>query len=458
MESFPLFINLKQKPVTIVGGGDIALRKVRLLIKANPKITVISRSICKDLEELLIESKHKIIKKSFHETDLKKPILIIAASNNVKTNKRISNYAIQKNILVNVVDQPKLCTFTMGSIVERDSLVVSISSGGNAPVLVRKIREKIETLLPKSYSELVNFSGTLRSIVKKKIHSSIKRRIFWEEFYESSYIQNFLIAPKKLNIKLFNKILLGMKNKKTGEVFLVGAGPGERDLITIRALHLMQKCDVCIYDNLVSKDILELVRRDADLIYAGKKKDQHTLSQDKINNLLIKFAKQGKKVLRLKGGDPFIFGRGGEEIESLMKNKILFQVVPGITAANGIATYSGIPLTHRDHAQSCLFLTGHLKDGTIDFEWPKLIVENQTLVIYMGLLSLNELVEKLLKHGMIKEMPIAIIESGTTSKQRVLVAKLSNIRSKVKKSKIKSPALIIVGSVVNLRSKLNWFK
>ncbi|MDA9210806.1 siroheme synthase CysG [Methylophilaceae bacterium] len=458
MESFPLFINLKQKPVTIVGGGDIALRKVRLLIKANPKITVISRSICKDLEELLIESKHKIIKKSFHETDLKKPILIIAATNNVKTNKRISNYAIQKNILVNVVDQPKLCTFTMGSIVERDSLVVSISSGGNAPVLVRKIREKIETLLPKSYSELVNFSGTLRSIVKKKIHSSIKRRIFWEEFYESSYIQNFLIAPKKLNIKLFNKILLGMKNKKTGEVFLVGAGPGERDLITIRALHLMQKCDVCIYDNLVSKDILELVRRDADLIYAGKKKDQHTLSQDKINNLLIKFAKQGKKVLRLKGGDPFIFGRGGEEIESLMKNKILFQVVPGITAANGIATYSGIPLTHRDHAQSCLFLTGHLKDGTIDFEWPKLIVENQTLVIYMGLLSLNELVEKLLKHGMIKEMPIAIIESGTTSKQRVLVAKLSNIRSKVKKSKIKSPALIIVGSVVNLRSKLNWFK
>ena len=458
MESFPLFINLKQKPVTIVGGGDIALRKVRLLIKANPKITVISRSICKDLEELLIESKHKIIKKSFHETDLKKPILIIAATNNVKTNKRISNYAIQKNILVNVVDQPKLCTFTMGSIVERDSLVVSISSGGNAPVLVRKIREKIETLLPKSYSELVNFSGTLRSTVKKKIHSSIKRRIFWEEFYESSYIQNFLIAPKKLNIKLFNKILLGMKNKKTGEVFLVGAGPGERDLITIRALHLMQKCDVCIYDNLVSKDILELVRRDADLIYAGKKKDQHTLSQDKINNLLIKFAKQGKKVLRLKGGDPFIFGRGGEEIESLMKNKILFQVVPGITAANGIATYSGIPLTHRDHAQSCLFLTGHLKDGTIDFEWPKLIVENQTLVIYMGLLSLNELVEKLLKHGMIKEMPIAIIESGTTSKQRVLVAKLSNIRSKVKKSKIKSPALIIVGSVVNLRSKLNWFK
>ena len=458
MESFPIFINLKEKPVTVIGGGDIALRKVKLLMKADPKITVISRKICKDLKELLIKYDHKIIQKSFHESDLKTPVLIIAATNNAKTNKQLSTYAQQKNILINVVDQPKLCTFTMGSIVERDSLVVSISSGGKAPVLVRKIREKIEILLPQSYAELVRFSGNLRSIVKKKIQSTIKKRIFWEEFFESDYIQNFILLPKKLDLRLFNKILLGMKNKKTGEVYLVGAGPGERDLLTIRALHLMQKCDVCIYDNLVSKDILELVRRDADLVYAGKKLDQHTLSQDKINSLLIKFAKQGKKVLRLKGGDPFIFGRGGEEIESLMENKILFQVVPGITAANGIAAYSGIPLTHRDYAQSCLFLTGHLKDGAIDFEWSKLIVENQTLVIYMGLLSLNELVEKLIQHGMIKKMPIAIIESGTTSKQKVLIGELSNIRSKVSRSKIKSPALIIIGSVVSLRRKLNWFK
>ncbi len=458
MESFPIFINLKKKPVTVIGGGDIALRKVKLLLKADPKITVISRQICKDLKEILIEYDHKILQKSFHESDLKNPTLIIAATNNAKTNKRVSTYAQKKNILINVVDQPKLCTFTMGSIVERDSLVVSISSGGKAPVLVRKVREKIETLLPQSYSELVRLSGNLRSIVKKKIQSGIKRRIFWEEFFESGYIQNFILLPKKLNEKVFNKILLKMKSKKTGEVFLVGAGPGERDLLTIRALHLMQKCDICIYDNLVSKDILELVRRDADLIYAGKKQDQHTLSQDKINSLLIKFAKQGKRVLRLKGGDPFIFGRGGEEIESLMKNKILFQVVPGITAASGIASYSGIPLTHRDHAQSCLFLTGHLKDGAIDFEWPKLIVKNQTLVVYMGLLSLKELVKNLIDHGMSKKMPIAIIESGTTDKQRVLIGELSNIKSKSNKSKIKSPALIIIGSVVNLRSKLNWFK
>jgi uroporphyrin-III C-methyltransferase / precorrin-2 dehydrogenase / sirohydrochlorin ferrochelatase len=458
MQSFPIFINLKKKPVTVIGGGDIALRKVRLLLKAGPNITVISKEICKDLKELLMEDNHKILQKSFHEDDLKTPALIIAATNNAKTNKRISTYAQRENILINVVDQPKLCTFTMGSIVERDSLVVSISSGGKAPVLVRRIREKIETLLPQSYAELVRLSGSLRAIVKKKIQSGIKRRIFWEEFFESDYVQNFILLPKKLDLRLFNKILLGMKSKKIGEVFLVGAGPGERDLLTIRALHLMQKCDICIYDNLVSKDILELVRRDADLVYAGKKQDQHTLSQDKINSLLIKFAKQGKKVLRLKGGDPFIFGRGGEEIESLMKNKILFQVVPGITAASGIASYSGIPLTHRDHAQSCLFLTGHIKDGVINFEWSKLIVENQTLVVYMGLLSLDELVKKLLHHGMTKKMPIAIIESGTTAKQKVVIGELSNIKSKVNKAKIKSPALIIIGTVVNLRSKLNWFK
>ena len=458
MESFPIFINLKEKPITIIGGGDIALRKVKLLIKADPKITVISKVVCSDLKELMKQHDHKIVIKSFQESDLKTPVLIIAATNNPKLNKRISTYAQQNNILINVVDQPKLCTYTMGSIVERDSLVISISSGGKAPVLVRNIREKIETVIPQSYAELVRFSGSLRSVIKKKIQSGVKRRIFWEEFFNSDYIQKFILNPKKLNLKVFNKILSSMKNKKTGEVYLVGAGPGERDLLTIRALHLMQKCDICIYDNLVSKDILELVRRDADLVYAGKKKDQHTLSQDKINSLLIKFAKQGKRVLRLKGGDPFIFGRGGEEIESLMKHKILFQVVPGITAASGVASYSGIPLTHRDHAQSCLFLTGHLKDGVIDFDWPKLIIENQTLVVYMGLLSLSELVDNLVKHGMIKKMPIAIIESGTTSQQRVVTGVLSNIKLKVSKSKIKSPALIIIGSVVTLRNKLNWFK
>ena len=244
----------------------------------------------------------------------------------------------------------------------------------------------------------------------------------------------------------------------TGEVYLVGAGPGERDLLTIRALHLMQKCDVCIYDNLVSDEVVELVRRDADMIFAGKKRDQHTFSQEKINNLLVKYAKKGKKVLRLKGGDPFIFGRGGEEIASLMSHNINFQVVPGISAANGVAAYAGIPLTHRDYAQSCLFLTGHFKDGKVDFDWPKLITEKQTLVIYMGLLSLPDFIRELVGHGQKKTMPVAVIESGTTNSQRVIVGNIGNIKSKVTRSKIKSPALIIIGEVVKLRDQLKWFK
>tara|TARA_B110000003_G_C16610732_1_gene519307 strand:+ start:1 stop:885 length:885 start_codon:yes stop_codon:yes gene_type:complete len=294
-------------------------------------------------------------------------------------------------------------------------------------------------------------------MVKEKIKLINRRRFFWEKFFESEIIYNSLLKEEKIDSKLFNS-LIKESNSKFGEVYLVGAGPGERDLLTLRALQLMQKCDLCIYDNLVSSEVLELVRRDADLIYAGKKLDQHTLSQSQINKLLIKYAKKGKRVLRLKGGDPFIFGRGGEEIESLMKEKINFQVVPGITAANGISAYAGIPLTHRDFAQSCLFLTGHFKEGKIDFNWPMLVLEKQTLVIYMGLLSLSDLTFNLLKNGMNKETPVAVIESGTTDKQKVIIGKLSHIRSKVSRAKIKSPALIIIGEVVNLRQKLNWFK
>ena len=457
MENFPIFIDIKSKSVTVIGGGTIALRKVILLVKADPKITVISESICIALSKLLKKHKGKFIQKSFTENDIKQPILIIAATNNLKVNKEIYRVANKKNIPINVVDQPKLCSFTMGSIIERDSLVIAITSGGKAPVLARMLREKIEALIPSSYSGLVNYVGELRSFVKKNIKSGNMRRIFWENFFESNFIDKFNSKKNNPSKKDFTDFIKKQKSKNYGEVFLVGAGPGERDLLTLRALHLMQKCDICIYDNLVSDDVLELVRRDAEMVYAGKKRDQHTISQDKINEFLVVNAKQGKRVLRLKGGDPFIFGRGGEEIESLMKYKIAFQVVPGISAANGVSSYAGIPLTHRDHSQSCLFLTGHFKDGEINFEWSKLIVEKQTLVIYMGLLSLGDLTRNLTVHGMSRSMPIAVIENGTTTNQKVVIGQLSNIKSKVSRAKIKSPALIIIGTVVNLREQLNWF-
>ena len=455
MDNFPIFLDIKDKPVLVVGGGDIAYRKIKLLIKSKPNIKVIAKKICSEILDLEEKFSIKIVKKEFHVDDIEFPIIIIAATNDKSLNKQIAKEGLRKKIPVNVVDQPSLCSFTMGSIVERGSLVISISSSGKAPVLVRHLREKFEKLIPDSYKDLVDLAGKLREKVKKTIKIDNKRRIFWEKFFDIENINSILKNKKTLTTK-FNSLLDSMKDK-TGEVYLVGAGPGERDLLTIRALHLMQKCDVCIYDNLVSDEVVELVRRDADMIFAGKKRDQHTFSQEKINNYLIRYAKKGKKVLRLKGGDPFIFGRGGEEIESLMSHKINFQVVPGISAANGVAAYAGIPLTHRDYAQSCLFLTGHFKEGKIDFDWPKLITDKQTVVIYMGLLSLPDFIKQLVFHGQKKTMPIAVIERGTTDSQRVVQGNIGNIINKISRSKIKSPALIIIGEVVKLRRQLNWF-
>lgn len=455
MDNFPIFLAIKDKPVLVIGGGDIAYRKIKLLIKSKPNIKVIAKNICSEILDLEEKFSIKIVKKEFHVDDIEFPIIIIAATNDKSLNKQIAKEGLRKKIPVNVVDQPSLCSFTMGSIVERGSLVISISSSGKAPVLVRHLREKFEKLIPDSYKDLVDLAGKLREKVKKTIKIDNKRRIFWEKFFDIENINSILKNKKTLTTK-FNSLLDSMKDK-TGEVYLVGAGPGERDLLTIRALHLMQKCDVCIYDNLVSDEVIELVRRDADMIFAGKKRDQHTFSQEKINNYLIRYAKKGKKVLRLKGGDPFIFGRGGEEIESLMSHKINFQVVPGISAANGVAAYAGIPLTHRDYAQSCLFLTGHFKEGKIDFDWPKLITDKQTVVIYMGLLSLPDFIKQLVFHGQKKTMPIAVIERGTTDSQRVVQGNIGNIINKISRSKIKSPALIIIGEVVKLRRQLNWF-
>ena len=455
MDNFPIFLDIKDKPVLVVGGGDIAYRKIKLLIKSKPNIKVIAKKICSEILDLEEKFSIKIVKKEFHVDDIEFPIIIIAATNDKSLNKQIAKEGLRKKIPVNVVDQPSLCSFTMGSIVERGSLVISISSSGKAPVLVRHLREKFEKLIPDSYKDLVDLAGKLREKVKKTIKIDNKRRIFWEKFFDIENINSILKNKKTLTTK-FNSLLDSMKDK-TGEVYLVGAGPGERDLLTIRALHLMQKCDVCIYDNLVSDEVVELVRRDADMIFAGKKRDQHTFSQEKINDYLVNYAKKGKKVLRLKGGDPFIFGRGGEEIESLMSHKINFQVVPGISAANGVAAYAGIPLTHRDYAQSCLFLTGHFKEGKIDFDWPKLITDKQTVVIYMGLLSLPDFIKQLVFHGQKKTMPIAVIERGTTDSQRVVQGNIGNIINKISRSKIKSPALIIIGEVVKLRRQLNWF-
>ncbi len=456
MKRFPLFVNLDKLPVLVVGGGEIAERKINLIIKANAKVEVLARKFSPNVENLIIKNKLKKIKSNLDISTLDSNYsLIIAATDNKQINKKLFNFANKNNILINVVDQPDLCTCTFGSIVERGDLVVAISTGGNAPVFARNLREKFETLLPQSTKQLIDFSASIREKVINSFSQFNKRRIFWELFFDAFAVKKNI--TKSNLTTLTNQLIKTLKNKHSGEVFLVGAGPGDPELLTLRALHLIQKADVCIYDNLVSKEILELVRRDAHMIYAGKLRNNHTIEQKEINQLLVNYAKKGLRVLRLKGGDPFMFGRGGEEISELMTQKIKFQVVPGITAASGVSAYAGIPLTHRDYSQSCIFITGHEKNGKLNINWSNLIHENQTIVIYMGLNSLPIIVQNLIDSGMRKNMPIALVQEGTTEKQKVMVSTISRVISKTLKSNIQSPVIIIIGEVVKLRKTIKWF-
>jgi uroporphyrin-III C-methyltransferase/precorrin-2 dehydrogenase/sirohydrochlorin ferrochelatase len=458
MQALPLFFNIKNRPCVVIGGGEVALRKITLLLKAEADVTVIALDLHADLQVLLDSKKIKFLANRFEKNQLLGACLVIAATDDEATNIAVSDAAKAQNIPVNVVDSPELCTVTFGSIIDRDPVLIAISSAGNAPVLARYIRTKIETMLPASYGRIAAIAGEFREQVKAKFATTQLRRRFWEEVLQGPIVERVLAGQEKAARDLL-QALIDDKNKvaNKGEVFLVGGGPGDPDLLTFRALRLMQMCDVCVYDKLVSPEVMELVRRDAELIYVGKARDQHTMPQEEINELLAKLALDGKRVLRLKGGDPFIFGRGGEEIETLMARGVPFQVVPGITAANGVSSYAGIPLTHRDYAQACLFITGHHKDGSIDMDWVAMSRPNQTVVIYMGLVGLKEICEKLIAHGVSASMPVAVVQQGTTQKQKVVAATLADLAEKVTAAEMKPPCLTIIGEVVSLREKLNWF-
>lgn len=459
MQALPIFINITKRRCVVIGGGDVAARKVTMLLKANAAVVLYSPKLCHELSDLVNAEKITHINANFEPTQLKGACLVIAATDDEAVNTAVSLAAKALNIPVNVVDSPALCTFTMASIVERSPIVIAISSEGNAPVLARYIRTKIETMLPASYGRIAEIAGEFRDKVKAKFATTQQRRIFWEGVLQGPIVERILSGQEDLARKALNDVLSDKADlKHHGEVYLVGGGPGDPDLLTFRALRLMQQCDVCVYDKLVSPEVMELVRRDAELIYVGKSRDQHTLPQEEINELLARLALEGKRVLRLKGGDPFIFGRGGEEIETLMQRGVPFQVVPGITAANGVSTYAGIPLTHRDYAQACLFITGHLKEGSLDLDWIAMSRPRQTVVIYMGLVGMEKICEQLIVHGVSPDMPAAVVQQGTTQKQRVVVAKLKDLADKVKLAEIKAPCLTIIGEVVQLRDKLNWFE
>ena len=434
MDYLPLFAAIKEKPVLVVGTGEIADRKIAFLQRAGAQVKVVEEA-------------------DFDESQIDSVVLVIAATDDRELNQRISDAAQARYRLVNVVDDQPLCSFIFPSIVDRSPLLVAISSGGTAPVLARVLREKIEALLPTSLGRMAEKASYWRNHLKTRLTSVTERRRFWERVFRGRFASlmhagNETAAQKILEDELDNPGSTG------GEIILVGAGPGDAGLLTLRGLQVLQDADVVFYDHLVTDGVRELIRRDAEQICVGKRAGEHSVPQHDTNQMLIDAAKAGKTVVRLKGGDPFIFGRGGEELETLCDAGIPFSVVPGITAASGCSAYSGIPLTHRDYAQSVRLVTGHLKTGS-ELDWHNLAAEKQTLVFYMGLNQAATIQAKLLEHGMNADMPVALVENGTAITQRVVDGVLTQLGELAQQ--VESPALIVVGRVVELRDRLNWF-
>lgn len=453
---FPVFLRLQGGRVLVVGGGEVAARKIRLLNRAGPKIEIVAAELCAELQRAVAAGEICLIADEFDPRQAMDCRLVIAATDDAALNRRIAGTAAKYNVPVNVVDDPELSSFITPSIVDRAPLLIAISSFGAAPVLARRVREKLEASFPLAYGRVASFMGRRREQARQKL-PKMQRRSLWEKFLDSPAVEQVLAGDEQSAEVELNRLL--SSETVRGEVYLVGAGPGDPDLLTLRALRLMQQCDVVLHDRLISSQIMELVRRDAERLYVGKSRGKHTLPQQDINRELVKLAREGKRVLRLKGGDPFVFGRGGEEIETLAAAGVPFQVVPGITAANGCAAYAGIPLTHRDYAQACVFVTGHpRKDGTLHLHWDSLAQPGQTVVIYMGLGALPQLCAKLIEHGLPPDWPAALVEEGTSYSQRVIVATLADLPVRADAEKVTGASLVIVGEVVKLRDKLNWFK
>ncbi len=460
MQYLPINIDLKTKQCLVFGAGTIALRKIQMLLKAQASVICVAKEIHPEINKLSHDQDITIIKSDIYayirDHDLRQMVLILSATNDKKLAQHIYDHAQSQNILINTVDSQSLCSYISPAIVNRSPLIISISSSGAAPVLARMIREKIEKLLPQRLGRLTSFAQSLREKVKKHIPSMLMRRKFWENFFESPPNEQQMAASHQQSkpdmIDHYHQ-----QSTPEGEVYLVGAGPGDPELLTIKALRVMQKADVVLHDRLISPEILELVRRDAELINVGKSMGHHLVQQSDTNALLVKHAKKGQRVCRLKGGDPFVFGRGGEEIQALKAANIKYQIVPGITAAVGCSAYAGIPLTHRDYAQNVQFITAHCKNSIDTLDWASYAKEKQTLVVYMGLMKSHHLVKNLIAHGKSPMTAVAIIENGTYTNQRVITGQLQQLKHLIKAHNIKSPGLIVIGEVAKLANELAWF-
>lgn len=444
MRYLPLHFDMHNRRALVLGGGEVAERKIDLLLAAGAAITCAAPSISAAIAAKLADSEHKLVEAEYTHALLEGVTLVVAATDSPQVNAQVSKDAQALGKPVNVVDAPSLCTVTFPAIIDRSPLLVSLGTGGASPTLGRRLRERLEALFPQGYARLTEYLGSRRPALKDTFADTALRRRATEAFLDSPGA-TLAMSGKAAEA---DKYLFKGPEQLLGEVYLVGAGPGDPDLLTLKALHLMQQADTVLYDNLVSPQVLERTRRDARKEFVGKRSGYKSSSQEDINALLVRLARQGQRVLRLKGGDPFIFGRGGEEIEPLLQAGIPFQVVPGITAANGCAAYAGIPLTHRELARSVKFVTGHPKDGEVHLPWQDYTREDETLVFYMGLGGLASISRQLIGHGRSAETPVAVISKGTTPEQQILTGTLETIPGLAARTQIQSPTLIIVGQVV----------
>jgi uroporphyrin-III C-methyltransferase/precorrin-2 dehydrogenase/sirohydrochlorin ferrochelatase len=457
VEQLPVFFQIKGRAVAVTGGGTAAARRTELALRAGAKVRVFSETLSGEFRSLAHCEGFEHRPQAPALADVQDAALLFCASGDRQADEAAWALAKRAKVPVNVVDTPELCDFIMPSIVDRGDLVIAISSGGVSPVFARIIRARLESVIPAAYGRLIAFAGAYRKQAAARIANAVLRRRFWERVLEGPVASRFLAGDESQAKRELERALEAggaAASQPAGEVYLVGAGPGDPDLLTFRALRLMQRADVVLYDRLLPQGVLNLIRREAEHVYVGKLPDDHTMAQQEITAKLVKLAQEGKRVLRLKGGDPFMFGRGGEEIEALAAAGIPFQVVPGITAATGCAAYAGIPLTHRDHAQACVFVTGHDKTGKLSVAWEVLIQPRQTVAIFMGLGRLRDLMTEFAAHGGDPHLPAAIVDNGTRPNQRIVTGTAETLADLAAEAQLRGPAMIILGTVVSLRDKV----
>lgn len=452
MDYFPAFLKLEARDCLIVGAGEVAARKARLLLDAGAKLTVVAPEHGAAISQMVAQGTVKLIAREFRPTDVEGHWLVICATGDAKVQRAVKQAADDAKIFCNGVDDIENSSYITPAIVDRSPVVVAISSGGAAPVLARRIRAQLETLLPASIGSLATIARAWRGTVSEKIADAFGRRRFWERVFDgrvaSAVSANGVDAGHRAIAELLERA--GETRDKEGEAWLVGAGPGDPELLTLRALQAMHSADVIVHDRLVSDGVLALARRDAERIAVGKIPGCKQNSQEEINELLVELVAEGKRVCRLKGGDPFIFGRGGEEAEALSAAGLRYQVVPGITAAAGCAAYAGIPLTHRDASQSVVLLTAHGKNSVDRLDWPSLARDRQTLAVYMAVRRFPDLMNNLIAHGRAADTPVAIIEKGTTAEQRVIRGSLGQLTMLAEAHRVEAPAMLIIGEVVGI--------